>query len=217
MVMTNLSHPFQGSNLFISARSPFARRVRLALREHGVAFRETVVDLFGPETDELRELARLSPVSRVPVLHLASGDVIADSTQILHAFYNGTVSAWMPTGEREAFRAHHFTGLALGLCDKTVERVIDRMRAAPDPELELEFRQVRDRTLEYLERELEGREWIAGGSHPTQADLDLGTALSYLCLRDSREWGRAHPRCAELLRKLEARPSFLQTQPPPAK
>ena len=39
---------FHDSTLFISLRSPFARRVRLAFIEHGVRYHEVVEDVFKP-------------------------------------------------------------------------------------------------------------------------------------------------------------------------
>ena len=60
----SLGVDFQDSVLYISARSPFARRVRLALLENKIRFSEKVFDVFNP----LPELITVNPLARVPAL-----------------------------------------------------------------------------------------------------------------------------------------------------
>ncbi len=74
---------FNKSELFISLRSPFARRVRLALLENQISYKEIVCDVFKPTA----ELIAVNPLIRVPVLRLHSGDVLIDSNLILQALY----------------------------------------------------------------------------------------------------------------------------------
>src|ERR1035437_2703351 len=64
--------------LYASLRSPFARRIRLALHRLGVSYEEKMVDVFQDNPD----LNAVNPLGLVPTLVTANG-AITDSTNIL--------------------------------------------------------------------------------------------------------------------------------------
>ena len=64
--------------LFASLRSPFARRIRLALHRLGVSHQEKMVDVF----QDNPELNAANPLGLVPTFLIAAGS-ITDSTNIL--------------------------------------------------------------------------------------------------------------------------------------
>src|ERR1700746_892803 len=104
---------FQGSTLFISARSPFARRVRIALHENGVDFQERVFDVFQPNP----ELWKANPLARVPALLLKNSHVLIDSSLILQALYEGGGSPFMPKDTAKRYETYRWTAIALGICE----------------------------------------------------------------------------------------------------
>lgn len=200
---------FGQSLLFISARSPFARRVRLALLEHGVPFEERVVDVFKPQP----ELAALNPLSRVPTLRLSDGSVLAESQLILDAFYATRPDS--PWAVEAGHPALFWSAMALGLCEKSVEFYLESLRpeGSRDPELLEEIRGVVTRVLEKFDGYMADRETILPG-RLTQVDLDMGTALAYLSLRYSKSWKGRFSHASDFLRRLEERPTFQATRPP---
>lgn len=205
-------NPFDGSTLIISARSPFARRVRLAFREHGIRYDEKLEDVFRP-TEELTDA---NPLARVPVVRLRSGLTLADSNVILQAFYDSVgESGFLPRIPQDRIEALSWSAQAAGLCEKVVEYYLENLRpeAKRDPELIAEYRGIVDRLLPRVERRIaeRGRFFSSG---LTQADLDWGTALAYLTLRDSDEWRKRFPALAAFVDSLEVRESFAATKPP---
>jgi glutathione S-transferase len=203
---------FNDSVLFVSARSPFARRVRLAFREHGIRHEEKVVDVFKPNPD----LIALNPLARVPTVRLSDGSVLAESEKILGLFYESRPNSPLlaPSGPARV-TAHFWSALALGLCEKSVEFYLESLRveSARDPELLEEVREIATRVLERFDAFIGERETIVPGQL-TQADLDMGAALGYLSLRYSDQWKSRYDHAADFLRRLEGRPSFEATRPP---
>jgi glutathione S-transferase len=203
---------FQDSTLFISARSPFARRVRLAFREAGIRHSERVVDVLKPTA----ELLERNPLARIPVVELRNGRVLIESQLILNLMYEAQPSPLLPEGEAR-IDVLQWGALAAGVAEKTVEYFFEILRpeAHRDPELIREIEGIINRVLGRLEAAIGSRPWIVG-PEITQADLDLGTMLRYLCLRHSSAWRKTHPNCSRYLESLESRPSFRETHPPDA-
>ncbi|MGK5084371.1 glutathione S-transferase family protein [Bdellovibrionota bacterium FG-1] len=203
---------FENSTLFVSARSPFARRVRLAFRENGIHYEEKIIDVFKPNS----ELIALNPLARVPTIQLQSGDVLLESEKILQFLYDSLPnSPLQPQGVVEAVQGAHWSAIAVGLCEKTVEYYMETLRPqdARDSELFAEIRDIATRVLERFDGFIEGRETVLPG-RVTQVDLDLGAALTYFSLRYSPQWQTRYSHVARYLRHLEERPSFQVTRPP---
>ncbi len=202
---------FSGCEVFTSQASPFARRVRIALHEAGIPFETRLEDVFKPSAD----LLATNPLGRVPVVKLRSGKVLAESHLILTALREGRELESRDADAR--WESWHWSALAMGLAEKTVEYYISwitsRDTGAPlDAVLLEEFRGIKDRVLPLAEAHLKG-EWFAGGTF-SQADIDWGTALTYLSLRDSPEWKERFPKLRAFVDRVEARESFVKTAPP---
>lgn len=113
--------------LHMSVRSPFARRARLLLEELGVSYEPAIVDVFVPP----KWFLEVNPLARVPALELPTGEIIADSNQIVaymkemyptHPIFTGN-------GTRLA-RTLHWSGLATGAMDWTVTWFLESLKPA---------------------------------------------------------------------------------------
>jgi glutathione S-transferase len=207
---TTSPNPLAGSTLFVSARSPFARRVRIAFLEDDLPFTEKVVDVMAPPP----ELIAKNPLARVPTLVTPQGEVLVESQVILE--HLGDHAAGRPTERGARRRADLFSALATGLCEKAVEYFFDSQRPAAqrDAALQDEVKQCGERVMVAAEAALGTAEYLIGKS-PASCDRDLAIALTYWDLRVGREWKTRFPRIAALQARLEARESFKRTAPPP--
>lgn len=202
---------FSGATLYISERSPFARRVRLAFLENGISFEERVVDVYRTNPD----FVPVNLLSHVPTLIFRSGEVLNDSTIILALFYATHRSPLMPRDPRTLIRCLEWSSLSIGVMERTVDHFLESLRpeGSRDPEEPAETSALVERFLERLEPELGPRGTLIP-DQLSQGDLDLGTALAYLELRYHPEVLGEYPRLTRYLRELESRPSFQRTHPP---
>jgi glutathione S-transferase len=203
---------FNNSTLFISQRSPFARRVRLAFYESGIAFTERVYDVFTHNPD----LIMVNPLGRVPALILKSGKQIIDSNFILKLFYESHVCPLNFRTIEESIEGAYWQALSVGLCEKSVEYFIDTLRPAGqrDFEIQEELKLQSTRIFEKLEEKAkENSSQFLVGNQLTQADLDVGAALAYFGLRFSNQWKEQYPNLNIYFNRLDQRPSFQKTRP----
>jgi len=201
----------------MTPRSPFARRVRVALHENEISFKERVFDVFQPSP----ELFKANPLGRVPALILENGQVLIDSCLILQALYEDEESKFMPRDRSRRLKVFHAQSIAQGMCEKTVEYFLEKLRPEniQDPENLAEIDAVLVRAIGRFEEMLatSGDGYLVeNGGEPTQADFDLGTTLAYMKFRYPLKWEVSHPRAAGLLARMNERPSFQKTVPLPA-
>lgn len=206
------SHYLHGSTLFITPRSPFARRVRLAFLENQLEFKEQVCDVFKPS----QELISLNPLARIPILVTSARQVVIDSNLILQLLYESGTSTLMPENQTDRIAVFRWMGIAAGLCEKIVEYYINSLLPAGqrDGELEIELRQISERVLLLAENELQKNPagWIVG-PNLSQADLDVISALDYLKFRYSFDWEQRFGGVRNYCERLQQRPSIQQTRP----
>jgi glutathione S-transferase len=204
---------FNKSTLFISARSPFARRVRIAFIEHDVIYEEKVVDVFNPP----KELEIVNPLLRVPALKLSNESVIVDSNAILNLFYSqNDKSPLLPWTEEDLVKQTASSGLAMGICELAVRWHIEGMRpeSVRDGDARTEYESNVKRAVKKLAEYLGVGEYFSATF--SQSDIDVGTALEYLRLRMPWDWGREFSNLQAYLSRLSQRPSFKATVPPAA-
>ena len=207
---------FEHSLLSISLRSPFARRVRVAFLEHHVSFQEKVHDVFRPTPD----FFEINPLGRVPALQLSDGQILIDSQLILQFFYEQIASDFIPTQIEEKMKMYYWSALSVGIMEKTVEYFIETQKPCEkqDEEIELELKQILQRILPQAEAQL-AQNMSQGiytllSSGLTQADFDLGIALTYLELRFPQGHRlEAFPCLKNFYFRLSERESFQKTKP----
>ncbi len=197
--------------LLIAGPSPYARKVRIALREKGIAHEE-VLDLpWNPGS----AAARLNPLGKVPVL-VDGEQVIWESSVILDYLETlGRGPALIPADPAGRLAVRRIEALADGICDAVVLCVLEMKRPAAKRSSDWLARQRGKVTggLSALEDMLGERDWFVGEAL-TVADIAAGAALGYVSFRMPEIlWRRLHPDLHEFSKRIEARPSFAETRP----
>ena len=191
-------------NLMLTPRSPFARRVRLALLRTKIPFTEQMVDPFNPSD----EFLTANPLGLVPVLLGMGSHPIIDSATILDELHMVHGGIW-PETPAERTRVRYLSTLAEGVMSAAVAYYLEGLKPNPDPETRTEHSDVIRRTLGVL-----AAESVPRGS---QADWDLACALDYVSLRlPELEWRKTHATLVECLDRAQEDPNFAKTRPPAA-
>ena len=195
--------------------SPYARKVRVLIREAGLAGVDEIETVTSPvATADV--LWAENPSGRIPVLLLADGATLYDSRVItryldsLHAqvkFYPATVPACWAVLRQEA--------TAEGLLDSAVNT---RYEMALRPEamrwpdgIQAQIGKI-ERALDALEGECQGFD-----DQITMAQIAFGAALGYLDFRFADlDWRTARPALTAWYADFCKRPAMLETRPPAA-
>jgi glutathione S-transferase len=168
------------------------------------------------------ELRRVHPLGKSPVITLEDGSVVAESGAILETlvdlYGNGRLR---PEPGTEAFRRYQFfMHYAEGslMPPLLVRFIMARLRVAPLPffvkpiakgvasKIDSTFTNPElARHMEFLEGELEGRQWLAG-DEPTAADVQMSFPLEALIARAGAV--ASHPRISTYVERIHARPAW---------
>ena len=163
--------------LFLSPRSPFARRVRLALRRLGLTALEHPLNVL----DSNPELESVNPLGLVPALVLPEGTTLVDSSSILETLHDLHGRIW-PELPADRIEIRQASTLATGLMQAAVSYFQEtRMHEVPSPSWAQDHLNGVHRTLRHLGALRESL-WLRSGSL-TQAGWDLACALEYLEFR----------------------------------
>ncbi len=193
--------------LFCSVNSPYARKCRVILREHGVSCDEVMVNAL----ENPPELLAVNPLGKVPVLVTDAGLPLCDSTIIAEYLdARGSGARLIPEGaERLPLLA--LAALADGVMDLAVEWVLQTRRPAEMqwPDWIARRREAILRTLRVLERC-----GLMADEAVTLAHINIGCALAYLDFRHPTLLWRAEcPALAAFLDAFSQRASMQQTRP----
>lgn len=202
--------------LFMSLRSPFARRVRLVLEELGLDYETEVIDVFNPPAS----LFEINPVGRVPVLITPTGEALIESWQIgryLEAHF-GSHALFSFAATSEA-RARSLSGLSVALMEFSVAAYLESVRGPGVTSVDAlqEYRDMARNALKFFERELAATRGLLTYSLTNDLrvwDLDLGTALAYAKLRLGSDVLEPYPSLRSYLSTVDLRASFAKTAPP---
>ena len=198
--------------LYCNLTSPYARRVRVLLRELGLEHdvQEEVVDPFASP----RNLLDRNPLSKIPVLVTGAGLTLPDSGLIMAFLLDGAEDSdqgW-PASRGDWSAASEVT-LAEGVIDAAVAIVMENRR----PE-SIRFPEQIDRQVATIRRVLprfEHRIGAQGGTASIAADITLGVALAYLDFRTPwLNWRDDHPCLDRWLSEWVTRPAMQATKPP---
>jgi glutathione S-transferase len=197
--------------LYYSSSSPFARKVRVSVREKGV-----LADVQEIECNPFaapRALLQHSPLGKVPALAV-EGMCVIDST-VICSYVDGLSSAspqLIPSCGNAHWRVRSCEALADGLLDVAVGMTLERRR----PKAE----QSEDRQRGWRKQMLSAVAAFDKDHLPTlPAGVDLGkiavaVALGYLDFRyPELQWRVDHLDLASWFRDFDARPSMCATRP----
>lgn len=198
--------------LYGSFTSPFVRKVRMVLMEKNIAC-EMVVE--GP-ADAAGNVARLNPLRAIPVLERDDGEILFDSSMICEYIdsLNDKPRLYPASGEAR-WQVLRWHALGQGMMEATVARFVELRKPADKQD---------GATAAKHEARIAAALAFAAGLVPTSgfiagntigiADITLAAALGYIDLRYVHDWRGKHPRLAQWLVPISARPSFIETQPP---
>ncbi|MBG0512095.1 glutathione S-transferase family protein [Agrobacterium sp. MOPV5] len=195
--------------LFYSTTSPFARLVRIALAEKGVAYDGYLTD---PWKDD-PALKRANASVRVPTLVLENGIELTES--LLIVFWLEAAYAGQSASLFGADPAGHLAraGVAVGGIEAAAAIIIGRkMTDAGFDETAVGLR--RRRTIIDVLKRLEEASSTIAGRTPTIDAIAAVVLLDYVRFRfPTAEWVPDVPALDAFARSLSHRPSFLDTQP----
>lgn len=198
-------------------RSPFVRKVHVVMLEKQVPC-EFVFDR--PSAPDTR-VPLHNPLGKVPVLVLDDGRPLYDSVVIAEYFDAvGSGPRLIPQDFDERMTVLCLQALGDGLTDAIVALTHDERFKAPgcDPQAAWYQKQLKkiERGLDVLQKQAAGRSFLHGQSL-TLGDICAGMAVAYLDqMWPAWNWRGRYPELARYGDALLARPSFRQTEPPPA-
>lgn len=194
--------------LYISLRSPFARRVRLALHRRGVDYLEKVIDVFHPS----EEFLAITPLGLVPTLVTPQAGTLSDSNMILEWIHQNQGPLYS-SGPREwperqtCIWIHGLTQAIVAFFQET------KLHDAPSRFWSEDHHRVVEDTLQYLNG-LSEDYWLLHNDL-TQAGWDLCVALEYLDLRMPHlEWRKRFSHLEKPLLIARQNSKFVETSPP---
>lgn len=196
--------------LFMSTTSPFARKVRIVIRERGLVGKVEEV-VFVP-IEARPELLAINPLSQIPAL-VDDNSVSWTDSSLIAAWLDqqGSGPALLPPAGSDAYwRVRRAETAAMGLFEMMAKIVYENRR--PENERSPFWLQ---RWRDNLKRGFERAEAIC----PQGDALDMGTlslaVAGTFC--DFRlfdiGWRNLAPRISRLNETLEKRPSFIDTSP----
>ncbi len=190
--------------LLYSPTSPYARKVRVLIRECGLTAQiseQTAMPLDDPEA-----LLAANPLGKVPALLLDDGSVLYDS-RVICAWVAAQGGASGDAGDAAYWQTQRRAALAEGIIDASVALVMEGRRpAAQQSDYWIgRWRMAIARSLDVLEGEVD-----ALASHIDA--IASAAALGHLDLRHADlDWRGGRPRLAAWYATFEQRPSMRDT------
>ena len=197
--------------LYCSKTSPYARKVRIAIEELGIA--DSVVEVHTDPFAPTPEFLIANPLSKLPALVNERGDVLPDSQLILDYLtsrYPGL--APLPRGNKR-WEVLRRTKLADGVIDAAVATILEKRRPEGihyTPWLDRQAAAI-SRALDALTTELS---FLSAGK-PGVCEITCGVALAYLDFRMGYlHWRDDHSGLSAWADAFSQRPSMIKTEPP---
>ncbi len=195
--------------LFVNQTSPYARKVRIVVKEKMLDSRVTLIDV-DPWSDPVALLA-VSPLSKVPVLITDDGVVLTESDTIARYLDElAPVPPMMPVEFVQRTEAAARIALLQGMIDAAFDAVIEKRRPAQGQWPDWIARQ--QRAVEC------GLLVVAKMSRPEGrfdlGDVSLASLLGYLDFRHPAiTWRSNHPELAKWFDAASQRASVASTHP----
>ncbi len=196
-----------------SPRSPYVRKVAIAIHEMGLQDRIRTVRTVAGGTTPHWELMKINPVGKIPTLELPDGSVAYDSPVILEyldSLHSGP--KLYPTEWPERLTALRRHALGQGMLDNALPLLGEGFRPPEkqsEPHKELWRAKLRS-CVDALETEAD-----ALAADPFSiGHIAIGVALGYLDFRfDVLQWRTGHPKLTAWHATFNARPSVAANMP----
>lgn len=196
--------------LLFSPNSPFARKVRVFVRERGA--QPLVSEIVMQPFDGPPALLSANPLGKVPVLQLEGGTSLMDSPLIVEFLdVNLPGEPTLPIGGVRRWATLRRQAIADGLMDAAVAIVFERQRhdAAPSEHWVNRWTQAIERSVLALEAEA-----TQLAPSPDIGSIAVACALGYLDFRHGDlEWRSNAPQLSQWFRQQANRSSMLDTAP----
>lgn len=192
--------------LWYTPTSPFARKVRIAAAELGVAEQIRLREA-DPWTD--KRLRMLNPLAKVPTLELDNGDVLFESAVICdYLDMLCQKRSLFPADGPGRWKSLLTQGLADGAMTAAGRLFADEKKPADQRSeaMMVRFQKARDAALDWLEREPLRQTPLIG-------EVAAAAFLGYLDFRwKDRDWRTKRPKLSGWFAGFEARPSMASTR-----
>lgn len=196
--------------LYGSLTSPYVRKVRVLLKEKNIACEFAVADAWAADSP----IPAMNPLGKVPVLVRNDGSVLFDSPLIAEYLDSLKGEPLIPASGEARWEVLRWHALAQGMLDVVVVRLLESRRGEKmAPEIIARQEGKIAATLKYADTQRKDGPYLCQ-NRLTLADISVAIALEYTDFRYAHDWRSRHPRLAEWLKAMSARPSFLETQPP---
>jgi glutathione S-transferase len=197
--------------LLMSPVSPFARKVRVCLRETGQLDQVTEVSVTTSPLASDPGIVAANPTGRIPVLIRDDGPAIYDSrviTRFLDARAGGKLYP-----EARLWEVLTLEATADGILDSAVVLTYEARFRTPEMQ-SAEWMDAHWGKISRAVAALDDR-WLSHLSGPLDmGQIAVGCALAYLDLRhDARNWRQGHPQLAGWFTAFSARDSMKATVP----
>lgn len=198
-----------------SLTSPYVRKVRVVMAEKKLDYQLELENVWSPDS----QIQQFNPLGKVPCLVMEDGGALFDSRVIVEYLDTlSPVARLIPQSGRDRAAVKCWEAIADGMQDACV--AIVRENARPEAQRSADWIERQYSKIHAALRAMEdslGENAHCMGVNYTLADIAVGCALSYLDLRFAAlNWRHDHANLARLDEKLAARPSFMDTAPPPA-
>ena len=192
--------------------SPFARKVRIALVEKGIAFELLTEVPWNNDTS----LPQYNPLEKLPVLLPDGGEPLFQSSYILEWLERRHPTPPLLPRDDDGILAHkRLEVIADGVCDAVILILFERMRPEgqqSEPWIMRQRRKV-EGGVAALARSV-GENRFAIGDTFGLADIAIGSVLGYLNVRyPDLAWRTLYPHLSTYADGLFARPSFAASTP----
>lgn len=197
--------------LVMSKKSPYARKVRVMLRETGLSERVEEVEVLPDPLESPAQALAANPLGRVPALVREEGPTLYDSRVICRWIDAECGAAFYP--ESRLWEVLTLEATAEGILDSALSIFYEgRFKGADGASgdwIEAQGRKI-DRAVQALESR-----WMSHLAGPFDAgQVATACALSYLDFRvGDRNWRAAAPNLAAWHARVSERPSLAQTEP----
>ena len=197
--------------LISATPSPYARKVRIALAEKGIAF-ELLTEVPWNDTTST---PKFNPLEKLPVLILEDGSSVYESSYILQYLeLKYPTPPMLPADADGILAARKLEVLCDGVCDALVLTFFERMRGdGASPEWTARQRRKIDGGVKEMARLVGKGDWAVGDRF-SLGDIAAGTLVGYMTVRfPELPWRTQYPNLAALSDRLEQRPSFKNSVP----